>query len=69
MPPLLADAPYAGRPGQGFPSHSGRGRNVLFADGHAAFLPVAASSSTAGWLGSREEDREAADPVVLISDR
>jgi prepilin-type processing-associated H-X9-DG protein len=69
VPPLLADAPYAGRPGEGFPSHSGRGRNVLFADGHAAFLPVAATSGAADWFGAATDDAGEIEPLMLCGGR
>ena len=55
-PPLLADAPNADLSGQRFPSHGGRGRNVLFDDGHAEFLPVAASVGLDDWFDSGDED-------------
>jgi prepilin-type processing-associated H-X9-DG protein len=72
IPPLLADSPGAGLPGQGFPSHGGRGRNVLFEDGHAEFLPASESIGIADWFLSGEEDAENLDvstPIVLVNGR
>jgi prepilin-type processing-associated H-X9-DG protein len=69
IPPLLADAPYGDGPGKGFPSHSGRGRNVLFADGHAAFLPVAASSGLADWFDAGTDDAGDIEPLMLFGGR
>jgi prepilin-type processing-associated H-X9-DG protein len=69
VPPLLADAPYGDGPGQGFPSHSGRGRNVLFADGRAAFLPVAASNGSADWFDAGTDDAGDIEPLMLFGGR
>ena len=44
---LLSDAPGADAPGQILDSHGGRGRNVLFEDGHVDFLPCSASHEPA----------------------
>jgi hypothetical protein len=71
-PPLLADAPGADLPGQGFPSHGGRGRNVFFEDGHARFLPLARSSGVADWFLSRGQDAGnvgASAPIVFVGGR
>ena len=68
-PPLLADAPYGDGPGRGFPSHSGRGRNVLFADGHVQFVPVVASSGMADWLDAGTEDAGDIEPLMLFGGR
>jgi len=46
--PLLADAPSADLPGQSFSSHDGRGRNVLFEDGHIGFVPNAVPTGSSG---------------------
>jgi prepilin-type processing-associated H-X9-DG protein len=66
--PLLADAPSADLPGQGFPSHGGRGRNVLFEDGHAEFLSAAGSSGVADSLipGGEEDPANHGGPTPLI---
>jgi hypothetical protein len=69
--PLLADAPSADLPGQVYPSHGGRGRNVLFEDGRIGFLPSAASRDTADWLLSHgpAADFDVSTPVVLVGRR
>ncbi len=48
--PLLADAPGADLPAQSFPSHNGRGRNVVFEDGHVGFVPSAGSIGAGGFV-------------------
>jgi hypothetical protein len=68
--PLLADAPSADLPGQGYLGHDGRGRNVLFEDGHIGFLPNAVPPDSAEGLLSHDEDSVMAGvsvPVVLVS--
>jgi hypothetical protein len=69
--PLLADAPSADLPGQGFWSHGGRGQNVLFEDGHVGFLPSTASRDSADWfLSSRPSAAsDVSPPVVLVRGR
>jgi prepilin-type processing-associated H-X9-DG protein len=71
-PPLLADSPSADLSGQRFPSHGGRGRNVLFEDGHAEFLPASESTGIADWFLSGDEDAENPDvspSIVLVNGR
>jgi len=68
--PLLADAPSANLPGQSVLSHNGRGRNVLFEDGHVRFLPSAGSIGAAdSFLPQGEEvaTRDASVPIVFVS--
>ncbi len=71
--PLLTDSPNADLPGQGFPSHGGRGRNVWFDDGHAEFLPITGSAGLADWFVSSEEEDTAnldlSAPIVLVGGR
>jgi len=68
--PLLADAPSADLPGQGLPSHGGRGRNVFFEDGRIVFLPTATPVGATDAFLSRSEDAAAygiSAPIVLVS--
>ena len=68
--PLLADAPSADLPGQNYPSHGGRGRNILFQDGHGEFLPSAAPLDTADAFlsgGERFTAPSISAPIVYVS--
>jgi prepilin-type processing-associated H-X9-DG protein len=70
--PLLADAPSADLPGYEFTSHGGRGRNFLFEDGHAEFVPSISSQEISHSFsshvdGSRSQKTFA--PIVLVSGR
>ncbi len=70
--PLLADAPSADLPGQVSSSHGGLGRNVLFKDGHAEFLPssLAGGSATGTLLqGLGSFSTGISTPVVWVSGR
>jgi prepilin-type processing-associated H-X9-DG protein len=71
--PLLADAPRADVPGQGLPGHGGRGRNVLFEDGHAEFLHAVGSVGAADWFVSGAEEATTngglSAPIVLVNGR
>jgi prepilin-type processing-associated H-X9-DG protein len=70
--PLLADAPSADLPGQVSESHGGRGRNVLFEDGHIRLLPPAMYSDADDGLFSLDEPLPGADvsaPIILASGR
>jgi prepilin-type processing-associated H-X9-DG protein len=70
--PLLADAPSADLPGQSFSSHGGRGRNVLFEDGHLSFVPTVARRDAADWFRPSGEGSAAAGisaPIVFVGGR
>ena len=72
--PLLADAPSANLPGQGFfmsMSHRGRGRNVVFKDGRVDFLPSTANRGTTSWLLTSTQPMTggASVPVVFVKGR
>jgi hypothetical protein len=66
--PLLADAPSADLPDQGFASatwsHGGRGRNFLFEDCHTDFLPAVTSSDAAETFNGNAST--SFTPVVFI---
>jgi prepilin-type processing-associated H-X9-DG protein len=69
---LLADAPGADLPGRALESHGGRGRNVLFQDGHIDFLPCAASRDLADLALSGDDgfsDSGISAPIVFINGR
>ncbi len=70
--PLLADAPGVDLPDRALESHGGRGRNVLFEDGHVNFLPCAAPPNVAGMSLSHGSIYNSADfsaPITFVSDR
>jgi prepilin-type processing-associated H-X9-DG protein len=66
--PLLADAPTADMPGQIVETHGGRGRNVVFEDGHASFLRSSPQNPTE-MLVLRPGDSSAAStvPITFVS--
>ena len=67
--PLLADAPAADLPGQAPAGHGGRGRNVLFRDGHVGLLPAATSTDTSDVFlaHSNAATLGISAPVVFVS--
>ncbi len=69
--PLLADAPSADLPGLSVATHRGRGRNVVFGDGHAVFLSgTMPGEAVDPLLGSAQSSFGAATtPIVFVNGR
>jgi prepilin-type processing-associated H-X9-DG protein len=69
---LMADVPNDGQPQLQSLNHGGRGQNVLFEDGHVAFLPSAKPNAAADDLFRNDSGQVAAgdhanDAVVSAS--
>jgi prepilin-type processing-associated H-X9-DG protein len=67
--PILADAPSADLPGQTLESHGGRGRNVLFEDGHVDFVSPPTRRDIVELIlsqGSAPPVTETSAPIVFV---